>query len=51
MISSSTTLQAIRILETESLLAAMGAIDAGVIQMAVVENGEGIMVGLSLIHI
>ena len=46
MISSSTTLQAIRILETESLFAAMGAIDAGVIQMAVVENGEGIMVGL-----
>ncbi|MFT6180103.1 MAG: dTDP-glucose pyrophosphorylase [Akkermansiaceae bacterium] len=46
MISSSIKLQAIRILETESLLAAMGAIDAGAIQMAVVENGEGIMVGL-----
>ena len=46
MISSSKTLQAIRVLETESLLAAMSAIDAGVIQMAVVENGEGIMVGL-----
>ncbi|MDA7880816.1 nucleotidyltransferase family protein [Akkermansiaceae bacterium] len=46
MISSAIKLQAIRILETESILSAMAAIDAGAIQMAVVENGEGVMVGL-----